>query len=121
LTHATLVDICEFGPTRALATQMMTEARTIGERLGVPFKVSLEQRLAGAAAVGKHKTSMLQDVEAGRPMELNALVAAVLDLGVLDLGVIVDVPTPGISAVHALASMLAQTLQEQQGRLAISR
>lgn len=115
LTHATLVDICEFPLTQALAIQMMSEARAIGEKLGVPFKVSLEQRLAGAAAVGKHKTSMLQDVEAGRQIELNALVAAVVELGA-----IADVPVPAISNVHALASLLATTLQAQKGRLAIS-
>ena len=67
LCHATLVDICQFGPTRELAAQMMTEAQTIAEKLGVTFRVPLEKRFAGAEKVGRHKTSMLQDVEAGRP------------------------------------------------------
>ena len=105
LTHATLEDICLFAPTRALAADMMREAQAIGEKLGMQFKVSLDKRIAGAQAVGQHKTSMLQDVEAGRPLELQALVGAVLELGV-----ITGVPTPTIQAVHALASLLAQSL-----------
>ncbi|MBP6850698.1 MAG: 2-dehydropantoate 2-reductase [Rhodoferax sp.] len=105
LTHATLEDICLFGPTRELAAGMMREAQAIGETLGVQFKVSLDKRIAGAQAVGAHKTSMLQDVEAGRPLELQALVGAVLELGV-----ITGVPTPTIQAVHALASLLANSL-----------
>ena len=105
LTHATLEDICLFGPTRELAAGMMREAQAIGEALGVQFKVSLDKRIAGAQAVGQHKTSMLQDVEAGRPLELQALVGAVIELGV-----ITGVPTPTIAAVHALASLLAQSL-----------
>ena len=105
LTHATLEDICLFGPTRELAAGMMREAQAIGERLGVQFKVSLDKRIAGAQAVGQHKTSMLQDVEAGRPLELQALVGAVIELGT-----ITGVPTPTIGAVHALAGLLAQSL-----------
>lgn len=116
LTHATLVDICEFLPTRELATQMMQEAKAVGDRLGVRFKVSLEQRLAGAAAVGKHKPSTLQDVEIGRPMELGALVASVIELGQ-----IVGVPTPTICSVYALASLLARTLKNESGRLRIEK
>jgi 2-dehydropantoate 2-reductase len=114
LTHATLEDICGFAPTRALAALMMTEAQQIGERLGVEFKVSLDKRIAGAQAVGAHKTSMLQDVEHGRAIELQALVGAVIELGR-----ITGVPTPTIDAVHALASLLALTLERQQGRLAV--
>ena len=105
LTHATLEDICLFGPTRELAAGMMREAQAVGEQLGVQFKVSLDKRIAGAQAVGQHKTSMLQDVEAGRPLELQALVGAVIELGT-----ITGVPTPTIAAVHALASLLAQSL-----------
>jgi 2-dehydropantoate 2-reductase len=112
LTHATLEDICLFEPTRALAATMMTEAQHIGERLGVRFKVSLEQRIAGAQAVGAHKTSMLQDVEQGRPLELQALVGSVLELGR-----ITGTPTPAIEAVHAMASLLARTLQSHGGGL----
>lgn len=115
LTHATLEEICRFGPTRQLAAAMMTEAQAIGEKLGVEFKVSLDKRIAGAEAVGAHKTSMLQDVEAGRAIELQALVGAVIELGR-----ITGVPTPNIEAVHALASLLARTLDAQRGRLVVT-
>ena len=114
LTHATLRDICRFAPTRALAAAMMTEAQAVGQALGVAFRVGLEQRIVGAEAVGAHKTSMLQDVEHGRALELQALVGAVLELGR-----ITGVATPTIEAVHALAALLQQTLAAQQGRLRV--
>jgi len=103
LTHATLQDICRFGPTRELAARMMAEAQAVAEALGVRFKISLEQRIAGAEAVGAHKTSMLQDIEAGRAIELAALVGAVVELGQ-----VTGVPTPTVQAVHALAALLAR-------------
>ena len=115
LTHATLEEICTFAPTRQLAAAMMTEAQAIGEKLGVEFKVSLDKRIAGAQAVGAHKTSMLQDVEHGRAIELAALVGAVIELGR-----ITGVPTPTIDAVHALASLLARTLQTQGGKVQVT-
>jgi 2-dehydropantoate 2-reductase len=115
LTHATLEDICTFAPTRQLAAAMMTEAQAIGEKLGVEFKVSLDKRIAGAQAVGAHKTSMLQDVEHGRAIELAALVGAVIELGR-----ITGVPTPTIDAVYALASLLARTLESQRGKLQVT-
>jgi 2-dehydropantoate 2-reductase len=114
LTHATLEDICRFPPSRALAAAMMGEAQAVAERLGVKFKISLEQRIAGAEAVGAHKTSMLQDVEHGRALELEALVGAVVELGR-----ITGTPTPTIEAVYAAASLLARTLAAQRGRLAL--
>lgn len=112
LTHATLEDICRFPPTRALAATMMGEAQAVAEGLGVRFKISLEQRLKGAEAVGAHKTSMLQDVEHGRALELEALVGAVVELGR-----ITGTPTPTIGAVYATTSLLARTLAAQHGRL----
>lgn len=115
LTHATLEDICRFPETRALAASMMSEAQAIGTKLGVPFKVSLEKRIAGAEAVGAHKTSMLQDVETGRVLELDALVKSVIELGR-----ITDTPTPTIDNVYALAALLAKTLAQQKGRLRIA-
>lgn len=114
LTHATLEDICRFPATRALAAAMMTEAQAIGQKLGVEFKVSLDKRIAGAEAVGAHKTSMLQDVEHGRAIELAALVGSVIELGR-----ITGTPTPSIDAVHALAALLSRTLEAQGGRLAV--
>ncbi|MDZ4100972.1 MAG: 2-dehydropantoate 2-reductase [Hydrogenophaga sp.] len=114
LTHATLEDICRFPPTRALASRMMTEAQTVAESLGVRFKISLEQRIAGAESVGAHKTSMLQDVEHGRALELEALVGSVVELGR-----ITGTPTPTIESVYAATSLLGRSLASQQGRLRV--
>lgn len=114
LTHATLEQICRFGPTRSLAASMMREAQTVAEKLGVRFKISLDQRIAGAEAVGAHKTSMLQDVEHGRALELEALVGSVVELGR-----ITGTPTPTIDAIYAATSLLAQTLAVQKGRLEV--
>ena len=113
LTHATLADICRFPPARALAAAMMTEAQAVAEKLGVRFRIGLEQRIAGAEAVGAHKTSMLQDVEAGRALELEALVGAVVELGR-----ITATPTPTIDAIYAATRLLADTLAAQHARLA---
>ncbi len=115
LTHATLADICQFPLTRELATQMMTEAEAVAKKLGVSFRVSIERRIAGAEKVGAHKTSMLQDVEQGRPIEIEALVGSVVELGALT-----GTPTPYISALYASASLLAKTLNAQHGKLAIA-
>jgi 2-dehydropantoate 2-reductase len=114
LTHATLEDICRYGPTRDLVAAMMREAQAVGEKLGVEFKISLDKRIAGAEAVGAHKTSMLVDVEHGRALELQALVGSVVELGQ-----ITGTPTPTISAIYATTSLLAKTLQDQRGRLAM--
>ncbi|MFY9512485.1 MAG: 2-dehydropantoate 2-reductase, partial [Rubrivivax sp.] len=114
LTHATLQDICRFPGTRSLAAAMMAEAQAVAEALGVRFKISLEQRIAGAEAVGAHKTSMLQDVENGRALELEALVGAVIELGQ-----VAGVATPTIQAVYAATSLLQHTLAAQQGRLRV--
>lgn len=111
LTRATLEDICRFAPTREVVARMMTEAQGVAEQLGVRFRISLDQRIAGAEAVGAHKTSMLQDIEAGRPIELAALVGAVIELGQ-----IVGQATPTIEAVHALAALLGrQVVGRSQG------
>ncbi len=115
LTHATLVDICAFPPTRALAATMMAEAQAVGEKLGLRVRISIEKRIAGAEAVGAHKTSTLQDVESGRPLELDILVGSVVELARLT-----NTPTPTIDAVYACASLLARTLGDD-GRLVIQR
>ena len=112
LTHATLEDICRFPPSRDLAARMMGEAQRVGEKLGVEFKVSLDQRIAGAQSVGAHKTSMLQDVEHGRGLELQALVGSVVELAR-----ITDTPTPTIDAIYAATALLAKTLADRGGRL----
>lgn len=109
LTHSTLVDICQYPLTRSLAAAMMTEAQTIANKLGIEFRVPLEKRIAGAEKVGKHKTSMLQDVEAGRALEIDALVGAVVELGKLT-----GTPTPHIDAVYACAKLLGKTMSEER-------
>lgn len=114
LTHATLEDICRFPATRQLAAAMMREAQAIAEKLGVEFKISIDKRIAGAEAIGAHKTSMLQDVENGRALELEALVGSVVELGR-----ITGIATPTIEAIHAAASLLGRTLASQHGRLRV--
>ena len=116
LTHATLEDMCRFPASRDLIARMMEEARAVGEKLGAEFKISIDKRIAGAESVGAHKTSMLQDVEAGRPLELAALVGSVVELAR-----ITETPTPAIDAIHAVTSLLAATLGAGGGRLAIDR
>lgn len=103
LTGATLDVICADPGTRAVARAMMVEAQTIAEALGVKFPIDVDKRIAGAAAVGAHKTSMLQDLERGRTLETDALVAAVAELGRL-----VGVATPTIDTVLALVEARAR-------------
>lgn len=109
LTHATLVDLCQFPLSRNLAETMMLEAQAVGHKLGVEFRVPLEKRIAGAEKVGKHKTSMLQDVEAGRDPEIDALVGSVLELADLT-----NTPAPQIRAVYALVKLLSHTMSQDQ-------
>ena len=113
LTHATLVDICQFPQTRALAAQMMTEAQQIAEKLGASFRVSLERRIEGAENVGKHKTSMLQDLEAGKPLEIDGMLGVVIELGEQT-----GMPTPAMNTVYALVSLLNKTTQQEGIRIA---
>ncbi|MEL6978662.1 MAG: 2-dehydropantoate 2-reductase [Pseudomonadota bacterium] len=97
LTGATLEQLCQDPGTRAVARGMMVEAQAIAERLGVTFPIDVDKRIAGGEAVGAHKTSMLQDLERGRPMEIDALVTAVQELGR-----VVEIETPTIDAVLSL-------------------
>ena len=112
LAHATLVDMCQFPLTRELATHMMTEAQTVANKLGIEFRVPLEKRIAGAEKVGKHKTSMLQDIEAGRAPEIDALVGSVVELGRLT-----QTPTPHINTVYALVKLLAKGMDEAHAQV----
>ena len=112
LAHATLVDICQYPLSRELAANMMREAQAIANKLGIEFRVPLDKRIAGAEKVGKHKTSMLQDVEAGRAPEIDALVGSVVELGRLT-----DTPTPCIDTVYALVKLLDRSMAETKGRL----
>jgi 2-dehydropantoate 2-reductase len=106
LTRATLADICQFPPTRNLAAAMMAEAQSVAHKLGISFRVPIERRIAGAERVGKHKTSMLQDLEAGRVMESDALLGSVLELACLT-----ETPVPTLEAVYALLKLLGRPLE----------
>lgn len=103
LTHETLDVIAKDPETRAVVRGMMLEAQQIGERLGISFRVDVERRINGAGKVGAHKTSMLQDLESGRPMEIDALVSVVQEMGL-----ILGIPTPTIDTVLALVKQRAQ-------------
>jgi 2-dehydropantoate 2-reductase len=105
LSRATLAGICQFPPTRELARAMMTETQAIAAKLGITFRVPLEKRIQGAERVGHHKTSMLQDVEAGRPLETDALLGSVIELGRMT-----QTPTPHLDSVYALTKLLEQSL-----------
>ncbi len=115
LTHATLEDICKFPPTRSLVAEMMREAQTVGEAFGVRFRIPVEKRISGAESVGTHKTSMLQDIENGRDVEIDALLGSVIELGQLS-----GAATPNLHAIYALVQLLNKTLQREHGRLVVS-
>lgn len=101
LTGATMAEIGQHADAVALAERMMREGEAVAVALGVTFRLSLEKRLAGAIAVGGHKTSMLQDIEAGRRTEVDALLGAVREIGAM-----VGVATPTIDAIYAAAKLL---------------
>ncbi len=103
LTLETLDVLATEPGTRAVARAMMTEAQAIGEKLGVRFAVDVDKRIDGAAAVGAHRTSMLQDLDKGRPMEIDAVITAVQEMGRL-----VDEPTPTIDTILALIRQRAR-------------
>jgi 2-dehydropantoate 2-reductase len=111
LTHATLEQIALHPLSHSLASQMMQEAQAVGEKTGAQFKISIEKRIAGAQAVGAHKTSMLQDIEQGKALELDAILG-----GVIELGRVVGIPTPTLETVYSLTRLLEQSvLQSQYG------
>jgi 2-dehydropantoate 2-reductase len=103
LTHATLDVLCTDPGTRDVARRMMIEAQQIAEKLGVTFPIDVERRIDGGAAVGAHRTSMLQDLDAGRPLEIDALIGSVQELGR-----ITATPTPTIDTVLALVTLRAR-------------
>lgn len=109
LTHATLVDICQDPLARGLAADMMREAQQVANKLGIEFRVPLDKRIAGAEKVGRHKTSMLQDIEAGRAPEVDALVGSVAELARLT-----ETPVPHIDAVYALVKLLAKNMEAER-------
>jgi 2-dehydropantoate 2-reductase len=103
LTHATLDVICSDPTTRALSKAIMLETQAVAETFGVKFRVDVERRIEGARKVGAHKTSMLQDLERGRPMEIDPLITVVQEMGRLT-----QVPTPALDAVLALVAQRAK-------------
>jgi len=103
LTHATLDVIASDPGTRAVAKAMMLEAQEIAVQSGVNFRVGVERRIDGAGAVGAHKTSMLQDLERSRAMEIDPLVTVVQEMGRM-----AGIPTPTIDVVLALVRQRAQ-------------
>ena len=105
LTRATLVKMAQDPGVRALVAEIMAEVSAIATRLGITLPVSIEQRIAGAEAVGEHKTSMLQDLELGRPMELECIAGALVELGEK-----LSIPTPNLKAVYACTRLLGVTV-----------
>ena len=116
LSHATLEDICRFAPTRALAAAMMREAQTVGEAFGIRFRLSIDKRIAGAESIGAHKTSMLQDIEHGRAIEIDALLGSVIELARL-----AQLATPHLDAVYAVTKLLGETVVRSGGGLSLAR
>jgi 2-dehydropantoate 2-reductase len=105
LTRATLAGMCQHPPTRRLAAAIMEETLEIAAALGSTPEISIERRLDGAERVGEHKTSTLQDLEAGKPLELDAIITAVVELADLT-----GAAAPSLRAVHAAADLLARRL-----------
>ncbi len=103
LTHATMATIGGNPGTGAIVRAMMVEAQGVAEALGVRFAIGVDERIEGGCSVGAHRTSMLQDLDAGRPMEIDALVGVVRELGEM-----VGVPTPTIDTIHALVVQRAR-------------
>jgi 2-dehydropantoate 2-reductase len=106
LTRATMAEIYEHQPTRRVVAQVMEEVLDIAARVGSKPDMTVERRLRGAGRVGHHKTSMLQDLEAGKRLELDALVTAVVELADMT-----GAPAPTLRTVHAATDLLAQVLQ----------
>jgi 2-dehydropantoate 2-reductase len=116
LSHATLEDICRFAPTRALAAAMMREAQTVGEAFGIRFRLSIDKRIAGAESIGAHKTSMLQDIEHGRAIEIDALLGSVTELARL-----ANVATPHLDAICAVTRLLGETVVRSGSGMSLTR
>ena len=110
LTRATMGAICRHDRARQLVATMMAEALEIAEAVGAHPQISIQKRLAGAEKVGEHKTSTLQDLEAGKPLELAAIIGAVVELADLT-----GIEAPGLRAIDAASSLLAETLGLSDG------
>jgi 2-dehydropantoate 2-reductase len=111
LTRATVVQMVRDPDVSALVRKMMGEVESVANKLGIELPISIEKRIAGAEKVGEHRTSMLQDVEAGRPLELEPVVGAVLEIGER-----LGVPMPCTQAVYACTKLLERTVAAKAGR-----
>ena len=109
LTGATLEQLVRHSDTNALIREVMAETEAVAAKLDIELPISIDQRMAGAEKVGAHKTSMLQDLEAGRPMEIEAVVGAVVELGDR-----LGVSMPSTRAVYACVKLLDQQRQAQR-------
>src|ERR1700729_3816722 len=116
LSHATLEDICRFPPTRAPAAAVVRGAQSGGEAFGIRFRLSVDKRIAGAESIGAHKTSMLQDIEHGRGIEIDALLGSVIELARL-----ADFATPHLDAIYAVTKLLGETVVRSGGGLSLTR
>ena len=105
LTRATLASMARHPQVSRLARDVMAEATAVASKLGIELPITIDQRMAGAEKVGEHRTSMLQDLESGRRMELDAIVGAVIEIGER-----LGVPMPSTRAVYACASLLDATI-----------
>ncbi|MGI9149734.1 MAG: 2-dehydropantoate 2-reductase [Chloroflexota bacterium] len=109
LTRATLVDIATHPQTRAVARAVMEEADSVARALGVKLEIGIDTRLTGAEQVGAHRTSMLQDVETGRPLEVEALLGTVVEIGEL-----LHLELPHLRTIYACTQLLDLTLRESR-------
>jgi 2-dehydropantoate 2-reductase len=109
LTRATLVAMARDAEVCPVVRNIMSEVEAVAGKLGIELPISIDQRIAGAEKVGEHKTSMLQDLEAGRPMELEAVVGAVVELSER-----LSVPMPHTRTVYACAKLLETTLAQRR-------
>ncbi len=112
LTGVTLVEMATHPEASAVSRAAMAEADAVAHGLGVELSVTIDQRMAGAEQVGRHKTSMLQDIEMGRPLELESIVGAVLELGDKQ-----GIPMPHTRTLYACTKLLAQRLSSSTGEL----
>jgi 2-dehydropantoate 2-reductase len=116
LSRATLIEICEYPPTLQLVERLMQEGEQVAQALGVRFPMTRPERIEAARRAGQHRSSMLQDVEAGREPEFEAVVGAVAELGRLT-----GIATPAIDGVHALSGLLGRALIERKRSSGIRR
>jgi 2-dehydropantoate 2-reductase len=114
LTHEGMEGIARFPPTRELSVKMMEEAQGVANKLGITFRHTISKRIEGAEAVGPHKTSMLQDVEAGHSLEVEALVGSIVELGQLT-----KMPTPQIDSVYACTKLLDKVMRDQHAAVVL--